>query len=161
MAMLEIARVNLLRTLRDRTNLFFVFLLPLIIIVALGAVFGGAGTSRLGVVRVDAGPLADELVALIEGGDVEVAVRKRSSLDELRTGVEKGDLEFGLLIPPGYDAGLRAGEDVELTLVARPEGIFAALGQGIETAAARQSAQVRAARVTAAFADIDLETALE
>ena len=42
MAALEIARVNLLRILRDRTNLFFVFLLPLIIIVALGAAFGGA-----------------------------------------------------------------------------------------------------------------------
>ena len=49
-AAFEIARVNLLRVLRDRTNLFFVFLLPLIIIIALGAAFGGAGTSRLGVV---------------------------------------------------------------------------------------------------------------
>jgi ABC-2 type transport system permease protein len=161
MAMLEIARVNLLRTLRDRTNLFFVFLLPLIIIIALGAAFGGAGTSRLGVVRVDAGPLADELVGLIEGGDVAVEVRERAALEDLRTGVEKGDLEFGLYIPPGYDAGLRAGKDVELTIVARPEGIFAALGQGIETAAAQQSARIRAARVAAGFAGTDFDATLE
>jgi ABC-2 type transport system permease protein len=161
MAMLEIARVNLLRTLRDRTNLFFVFLLPLIIIVAIGAAFGGAGTSRLGIVRTDAGPLADELIGLIESGDVAVDVRARGSLDELRSGVEDGDLEFGLLIPPGYDARLRAGEPVELTLVARPEGLFAALGQGIEAAAARQSARVRAARVTSEFAGIGFDEALE
>ena len=161
MAMLEIARVNLLRTLRDRTNLFFVFLLPLIIIVAIGAAFGGAGTSRLGIVRADAGPLADELIGLIESGDVAVDVRERGSLDELRSGVEDGDLEFGLLIPPGYDARLRAGEHVELTLVARPEGLFAALGQGIEAAAARQSARVRAARVTSEFAAIGFDEALE
>jgi ABC-2 type transport system permease protein len=161
MATLEIARVNLLRTLRDRTNLFFVFLLPLIIIVAIGAAFGGAGTSRLGIVRTGAGPLADELIGLIESGDVAVDLRERGSLDELRSGVEDGDLEFGLLIPPDYDARLRAGEHVELTLVARPEGLFAALGQGIEAAAARQSARVRAARVASEFAGIGFDEALE
>lgn len=161
MAALEIARINLLRTLRDRTNLFFVFLLPLIIIIALGAAFGGAGTSRLGVVRVDAGPLADELVSLIEAGAVDVNVRERGSLDELQAAVEAGDLEFGLLIPPGYDAALRAGGTVELTLVSRPEGLFAALTEGIETAAAQQSARIRAARVAADFAGADLDEALE
>ncbi len=50
-AVLDIARVNLLRALRDRTGLFFIFLLPLIIIVALGAMYGGFGSTRLGVVE--------------------------------------------------------------------------------------------------------------
>ncbi len=161
MAALEIARINLLRVVRDRTNLFFVFLLPFIIIVALGAAFGGAGTSRLGVVRADAGPLGDDLVSLIESGAVDVEVRERESLADLVTGVEDGRLEFGLLIPPGYDAALRSGGDVELTLVARPEGVFAALGRGIETAAAQQSARIRAARVAVDFAGVDLDAALE
>ncbi len=156
-AAFEIARVNLLRALRDRTNLFFVFLLPLIIIIALGAAFGGAGTSRLGVVLSGAGPLGDELVRIIEAGDVDVDVRERDSLEELQAGVEDGDLEFGLLIPPGYDEALRAGEAAELTIVARPEGLFAALGQGIEAAVAEQSARVRAARVAAEFAEIDFD----
>ena len=161
MAALEIARVNLLRVFRDRTNLFFVFLLPLILIIAMGAAFGGAGTSRLGLVSVDAGLLGDELVNLIEAGEVDVDVRERSTLEELQSGVEDGQFEFGLLIPPGYDEALRGGKDVELTLVARPEGLFAALGQGIEAAAAEQSAQIRAARITVEHADIDFEAALE
>ena len=160
-AAFEIARVNLLRALRERSNFFFVFILPLIIIIALGATFGGADVSRLGVVRADAGPLGDELVAIIESGDIDVDVRSRETLAQLESGVEDGDLEFGLLIPPGYDEALRAGESVELTLVARPEGIFAALSQGIETAAAEQSARIRAALVASDFAEIDFDAALE
>lgn len=160
-AAFEIARVNLLRALRDRTNLFFVFLLPLIIIIALGAAFGGAGVSRLGIVSAEAGPLGDELMAILEDGDVEVDLRQRDTLAQLESGVEDGDLEFGLLIPPGYDEALRAGEPVELTLVARPDGIFAALGQGIETAVAEQSARIRAAHVAADFAGIEFDAALE
>ncbi len=160
-AVLEIGRVNLLRALRDRGNLFFVFLLPLIIIIALGLAFGGAGISRLGVVAAGAGPLGDELIEVIEAGDVEVELRERDSLEQLQTGVEGGDLEFGLLIPPGYDQALRAGEPVELTVVSKPESAFAALGQGIETAVATQSARVRAARVAAGFAEVEFEIALE
>ncbi len=160
-ATVEIARVNLLRVVRDRTNLFFVFVLPLIIIIALGAAFGGAGTSRLGVVAAGAGPLGEELVSILERGDVDVAIRDRDSLEQLQQGVEDGDLEFGLLIPPGYDEALRAGTPVELTVVSRPESIFAALGQGIQTAVAEQSARIRAATVAADFAGVDFDVALD
>lgn len=157
----EIARINLLRVFRDRTNLFFVFLLPLIIIIALGAAFGGTGVSRLGVVSSDAGSLGDELVTILESGDIEVDVRSRASLDELQQDVEDGRLEFGLFIPPGYDESLRAGEPVELTVVSKPESAFAALGQGIETAVAEQSARIKAATVAADYADTDFDAALE
>ena len=47
---LEIGRINLLRQFRDRSDLFFVFVLPTLIIVALGLQFGGATGARLGVV---------------------------------------------------------------------------------------------------------------
>ncbi len=161
MAALEIARVNLLRVVRDRTNLFFVFLLPLIIIVALGAAFGGSGTSRLGVVRTDAGPLGDALVNTLAAGELDVEIRERGSIDELRQGVEDGQLAFGLAIPPGYDEAVRSGQDVEVTLVSRQDSLLAALRQGVQAAVARQSAQVRAARVTADHAGIPFDDALE
>ena len=161
MAALEIARVNLLRVVRDRTNLFFVFLLPLIIIVALGAAFGGSGTSRLGVVRTDAGPLGDVLVSTLAAGELDVEIRERGSIDELRQGVEGGQLAFGLAIPPGYDEAIRSGQDVEVTLVSRQDSLLAALRQGVQAAVARQSAQVRAARVTADHAGIPFDDALD
>jgi ABC-2 type transport system permease protein len=161
MAAFEIARVNLLRVVRDRTNLFFVFLLPLILIVALGAAFGGAGTSRLGVVRTDAGPLGDALVGALAAGEMDVEVRERGSTDELRRGVERGELEFGLAIPPGYDATLRSGQDVEVLLLSRPESRLAALRQGVQAAVAQQSGQIRAARLAAEHAGLRFDEALE
>ena len=142
MAALEIARVNLLRVVRDRTNLFFVFLLPLIIIVALGAAFGGAGSSRLGVVRTDAGPLGDALVSTLAAGELDVEIRERGSIDELRQGVEDGQLAFGLAIPPGYDEadplragrggdpGVQAGQPPRGLATGRAGGRGAAVGAG-------------------------------
>ncbi len=47
---IEVARVSLLRQVRDRSDLFIVFVLPTLVIVALGLQFGGDGQARLGVV---------------------------------------------------------------------------------------------------------------
>ena len=160
-AVVEITRVNLLRVFRERSNFLFYIVLPLINVVALGAMFGGGGVSRLGVVNSDAGELGDELVAILEAGEIEVDVRGRDSLEQLEQGVEDGQLEFGLLIPPGYDEALRSGQSVELTVVSKPESIFAALGQGIEAAVAEQSARIRAATIAAGFAEVDFDDALE
>jgi ABC-2 type transport system permease protein len=160
-AALDIARVNLLRTLRDRTGLFFVFLLPLILIVAIGAMFGGFGSTRLGIVGVDAGPLGDDLVTLLEDGELSIEMTTYDSLDELRTAVEDGAVQSGLAIPAGYDEALRAGEDAELVLVAKPEDLVSALRQGIDAAVAEQSAQVRAARVAGEHAGAEFDAALE
>jgi ABC-2 type transport system permease protein len=160
MAVLEIARVNLLRVFRDRGNLFFVFLMPLLIIIALAAVFGGSGTSRLGVVRADAGPLGDALVATLAAGELDVEVRERGSLDELRDGVERGELHLGLLIPPGYDAALRSGESVEVSVLMRDESRLGALAQVVDEAVANRSAQLRAARFAVEKAGLPFEAAL-
>jgi len=160
MASLEIARMNLLRVIRDRTNLFFVFLMPIILIVVLGTAFGGAGTSRVGVVRAADDPLADELIRTLAAGELDVDVRERGSIDDLRGSLERGELELGIVIPAGYSEALRSGEDVEVTLLTRPESVFLALGQGVESAVAEQSARIRAARVTAAFSGVDFDEAL-
>ena len=58
---LEIARVNIVRTFRDRTSLFFILVLPMILIVVLGMTYGGMNAARVGVVDQDGGPLAVDL----------------------------------------------------------------------------------------------------
>ncbi|HEY4189873.1 MAG TPA: hypothetical protein VGM28_05605, partial [Candidatus Limnocylindrales bacterium] len=63
---LEIGRVNLLRQLRDRSDVFFVIVLPTLIIVALGLQFGGTTNARLGIVYDPADADAAALVAAIE-----------------------------------------------------------------------------------------------
>ena len=57
MNVLTIATVNVRRLLRDRTNLFFVFVLPIVLIVVLGTMYGGRVAPRMGIVAVDSGAL--------------------------------------------------------------------------------------------------------
>ncbi len=56
-AALVIAQANLLRMLRYRSNLFFVFLLPIVLILVLGIEFGGRTAPRVGIVATGSGPL--------------------------------------------------------------------------------------------------------
>ena len=52
---LLIAAVNVRRLLRDRTSLFFVFVLPIVLIVVLGTMYGGRTAPRMGIVAADSG----------------------------------------------------------------------------------------------------------
>ena len=61
MKALVIARVNMVRTFRDRMSLFFILVLPMILIVVLGMTYGGMNTARIGVADLDGGPLAADL----------------------------------------------------------------------------------------------------
>ena len=63
MKALVIARVNMVRTFRDRMSLFFILVLPMILIVVLGMTYGGMNTARVGIADEDGGPLAVDLVA--------------------------------------------------------------------------------------------------
>ncbi len=147
MVALTITRVNLVRLLRDRTGLFFIFLLPAILIVVLGTVYGGRVAPRLGVVSAGSGPLGAELVASLGSGDLRLEIKALETERELRDGVETGTLEIGMLIPSGYDATLRSGGTATIAVYGRAESLLSALREGIATAVAEQSARVRAARL--------------
>ena len=61
-----IALANLRRMFRVRTNIFFVFVFPIVLILVLGATFGGSSSPRLGVVSADSGPLGMALLRELE-----------------------------------------------------------------------------------------------
>jgi ABC-2 type transport system permease protein len=89
---LSIAGINLRRMFRDRTNLFFMFVLPLMLVLILGAAFGNAGTPVLGVLHAG---------ALLEPLRAEPAMRVQEFGDEttLRSAVERGEVSAGLAVP--------------------------------------------------------------
>lgn len=149
-AALEIARVNVVRLLRDRMGLFFIFLLPVILILVLGTMYGGRVAPRLGIVAADNGPLAQKLVDSLRTGDVRLEITNVSTEAALRDGVERGTLEMGMLIPSGYDAQLRAGGTATITLLGQPTEVLTVLRQAVESAVARQAATIMAARLAVA-----------
>lgn len=112
---LVIAATNLRRTLRERTNLFFLFLFPLLLIMVLGLAFGGAYSPRLGVVTAE-GEFADELLTDLEaseGLDVTLYDDRAAAV----AAVEQGRLEGALVLPDDYDQVVAAGQELRLDYV--------------------------------------------
>ena len=148
MSALAIAQVNVIRLLRDRTNLFFVFLLPIVLIVVLGVIYGGRTAPRLGIVTLDVGQLGGDLVADLRTGDMKLEIKEFTDRAALADAVERGTIEMGIVIPAGFDGMLRSGVPVEISIVSQSAGTLV-LQQGVDAAIARQSAQLTAARLAA------------
>ncbi|HXP18619.1 MAG TPA: ABC transporter permease [Streptosporangiaceae bacterium] len=149
MKALWIAAANLRRMFRVRTNLFFVFVFPMVLILVLGATFGGSSSPRLGVVTQDSGPLSTALLRQLERTPHLLVVQVADPA-ALLTGVERGNLEAGLVIPPGYDAAIRAGHSVALRYLARPDQASQQLGETVRGAVAKQAALLGAAQFAVA-----------
>ncbi len=107
---------DMMRTTRDRTGLFFVVVLPVVIMVIIGATFGAnSGSLPMAVVVADDSPQATELVeALVATGSV--TVERYDGIDDARRDVRTGAKVGVLEIPPGFGAAL-AGDDGTATVV--------------------------------------------
>jgi ABC-2 type transport system permease protein len=157
---LAIAGTSLRRLVRDRTNIFFVFVLPMLLILALGAAFGGDFDPRIGIVAVDVGELGEDLATRLENvGGIDISYWEER--EELVRGVERGKLEAGVMIPAGYDDALRSGEPVTIEFVARPDASAQALRNTIESVVTEQGSLLRAAAFAEAEGAISFSDALE
>lgn len=145
MKSLTIAGVNLRRFVRDRGNLFFVFIFPMLLILVLGSAFGGSVNPRLGVFAGGAGPLGDDLVDRLEAAE-SVEVIRAGALDSMQQGVERGELEAAVVIPEDYDAAVRSGTPVDVEFLARDAQETSNLRGIVESAITEQSVVLRAAR---------------
>ncbi len=145
MKVLAIAGMNLRRVSRDRTALFFIFVFPFLIILAIGAVFGSAFTPVIGVVSAGSGPLGRDLVGALERTE-GIEVRAFDDREGLRQAVERGLVEAGLVIPTGYDDQVRSGGSVRIPYLARPVGAAQEARLVVAAAVDRQAIGVRAAR---------------
>lgn len=147
---LEIARVNLVRQARDRTDLLLMVLLPTLMIVALGLQFGGSGRPRLGVVSPADDPAATALVDALAAGDAQLEVRLVGDEATLRSQVEHGELEAGVVIPAGFSAALRGEDTARVRYLATASPLAAGVRAQVEAAVARLGSLVTASRAAAA-----------
>jgi ABC-2 type transport system permease protein len=155
----DIAGVNLRRLVRDRIGLFFVFVFPIILILLLGVTFGGDFTARVGIVSSD-GELSRGLVDELEAGE-GVETESFGSERALVDAVERGVVDAGVVLPPDYDQTLRSGGEAEIGYVARAGDFSTALRSTVDSAVARQSAVVRAARFAESESGIGFDEGLQ
>jgi len=142
---LVIAATNLRRFLRDRSNVFWVFIAPILMILILGASFGGDSTPRLGLLTEGTGELAADLSARLDAsGDVRVAVF--DSRDALVRAVERGELEAGLVIPAGYEETISAGGSIDVEFVTDSIDDTRAIRTSVESVITQQGSLLRAAQ---------------
>jgi ABC-2 type transport system permease protein len=147
---LAIGWANTKRFLRERSNIFFVFIFPMFIILLLGLMFGGGFDARVGVhVAGEEGPLSSALVSALDGLD-DIAVVRYGSSEALTEAVQRGQVNAGVEVPEGYDAALTGGGSAEVGFVARTgdeNGMLAR--ETVADVVAAQARPIRAARFVA------------
>ena len=166
MKALVIAGSSLRRLFRDRSNIFFVLILPLLLVLVIGSVFGGGFSPAVGVVAPD-DPLARELVDELEAAEgIDVIVYDDEA--GLLSAVERGSVQAGVVVPDDYGDALAGGgatsgsdDPVEIGFIARPTGFGPQLQATVQAVVGPQAARVRAAAFAAEETDTDFDTALD
>lgn len=133
-----IAAVELRRFLRDRSNIFFVFIFPLLLVLVIGAQFGGSGGNGRVAIAGEDSALRTAVVTALRADGVTVTL---AGTDAVRDQVARGRTDVGLFISPAAAAAFPAGVDVGLEVVpGAQQGTQAAL-QRVRTAVARVTAE--------------------
>lgn len=141
---LVVAGVELRLFLRDRANIFFVFVFPLLLVLMIGVQFGeGATTGRVAVSGPDSG-LRSALVARLEAEDVRVS---DPGWDDARQLLARGRLDVAVLVDQAAATAYDAGGDVRLEVVRGSSSQAQVVEQDVRTAvdAVRAASARRAA----------------
>lgn len=147
MKIAAIVRTNLVRSFRDRLALFFSIVLPLILILVLGLMYGAGSSARIGVVNLDGGAWSNALVASITAQPaIPVEVRSYDTPEALQDAASRGIVSAGLVIPGDYDDALAAGRPVAVTVVTAPTQRASAVRTLVDEAIASEAGIVRTAQ---------------
>ncbi len=161
MSTLALAGISIRRLARDRTAAFFMIVLPVLIIIVIGATVGGFDKFRVGVVDHASGPLAVDLQTRLDGAR-SLAVTHYASESQMRTALRRSEITAGVVIPTDLDAQLRTGHDVQIPVLAEQanqasQGASAAIASVIS----EHASTVQAARFTVSVAGGSLDVAVD
>ena len=115
MKALTIGWVNIKRMVRERSNIFFVFIFPIALVLLIGVQFGGGFAPIVGVNQADADPISDEVVSSLQSTD-SIEVRIYEDVEEMTTAVERGGAQAGVILPPGMGDTAESGQIVDIGL---------------------------------------------
>ena len=156
MKALTIAGLNLRRMFRVRSNIFFVIIMPMMLILLLGSMFGGTSSPRIGVVDGSNGVLSADMLERINPDD-ELTIEAFDDEDSLVNAVSKGRASAGLIIPSNYDKELKSGNSVSVRFIARPDTGGTQLLASVNRAISGQTEIIRAEIFVARELDISRE----
>lgn len=155
-------RVEFRRVLRDRIQVFFIVVFPVIIIIVIGATIGAASNNlTVGVVDLDHSEASKSLVAAVDAAD-SVDVRSYDDEALVRQDIRVQSLVGGLVIPAGFSDRLAKGESVQLSLLAsQTSSATPPLQQVVSSAVDHEGQQIAAARFATRVAGGDVTSNFE
>ncbi len=159
MKILSIAASNVRRMLRDRSNIFFVFIFPIALILLIGAQFGGGVDPRIGLVLGGNDQLTADIAEAIESAEAIETVRFETEAELVET-VERGGAQAGVVVPGNLEEVAAGGDVVEVGFISRPDGSGTQLQSVVNAAIARVMTPVGAAQFAASQTDASFEQAL-
>lgn len=112
---------NVKRMLRERSNIFFVFIFPIAIILLIGAQFGGDIDPVVGVYAADDGVIASSIVGELQSlEDIDTRIFETEA--ELFGSVEEGSVQAGVSLPADMDQTAATGAVADIGYLARTDG---------------------------------------
>jgi ABC-2 type transport system permease protein len=147
MTALVITAASLRRLLRDRVGVFFLVLLPILLILVIGATVQGQREFRVGVAGAG-GPLAEQLVADL-GASPSIDARRYPGATAAREALRRGQLDAVVVVPTGLDDTLVSGGTVRIPVLVNDSVVT---GQAVWSPVAAVVAEHGAVVQAAAFA---------
>lgn len=117
MRTLAIAQASGRRLLRDKRALFFTIVLPIVLILVVGAVARGFNSFKVGVVDLDRSQASRQLVADLEHTSGISAVTY-PTVSALNKAVARSEVNAGVVLPGGLQAHERSGQPVSVGITA-------------------------------------------
>ena len=155
-----IALNNIRRMLRDRSNIFFVFMFPMLLILVIGATFGGGFTPRLAVVEFSTeSRFAPDIVASLGALD-EIEIEIMDTRAMALEAVERGRVNAAVVIPVDYDESVIAGAPAVVEFMARQDELAQQLRSVVDAVVAEQASRFGAAAAVSSLSDLPFDTSL-
>lgn len=142
-AVMAIATTGLRRFMRDRSNWFFVFVFPMVLVVLIGLQFSDSGSSGR-VVVIGATDVAQDVTDRLRDLDVSVETGPADDLDSARAQVARGRLDAIVVLDDNVAASLAEGQPTDVTVLAGPQASGQATAATIRTALASVGDRLRA-----------------
>lgn len=159
MKIFAITAVNLRRMLRERSNIFFVFVFPVALILLIGVQFGGGVDLAVGVARADDGAIAASVLERLEGTS-GIDTREFATEGELRRAVERGNAQAGVFLPADIEGLAAGGEPIEIGYLGRSGDFSTQLQSVVGSAVAEVMKPVGAAQFATAETEASFDEAL-
>ena len=148
MTALALAAAELKRVTRDRTALFFMVVLPILVILLVGVTTSSSTSIRVGVVPGQSATLATQLVQDLQA-DPAMTTQRFATRAEGVDALRRGEVEAVVVIPTTLDADLRSGRATQVpVLVPGSLQTSQAAMTGVTSVVARHGAAVQATFAT-------------